>query len=360
MKMQSRRAKKQNKRPRRSPWKRLGMVCSLILLVAVALFLPQMIFQVQDGLLCAKTILDEKESVDVEALGTTYEKSLYKRLLNFAEGMAAEEIFYVATQNLDVTQEVYSFLKSADLYQGILVALMEFNMIPVRYWEDGATVNQWKQYVIYSDDYAKGVNFILWYIEVKDITEAVVKLLVDAETGTIYAVKTEDNQHFYYDSDGGYLYSEIWMEDVAPNFWYYFAIAYEASANIESTDSWIGQSTGRTDQESNVSYYESMYDKALVAGSSDESLYKYDEIMQKDALEREEAMLAYAQEEMLRKNAGYWKEGRTMCFRLPYQEVSLEVRMEIGEVGQQSKYINIYPQLLTGIREIYELIPEFA
>ena len=49
-----------------------------------------------------------------------------------------------------------------------------------------------------------------------------------------------------------------------------------------------------------------------------------------------------------------------MCFRLPYQEVSLEVRMEIGEVGQQSKYINIYPQLLTGIREIYELIPEFA
>ena len=34
-------------------------------------------------------------------------------------------------------------------------------MIPVRYWEDGATVNQWKQYVIYSDDYAKGVNFIL-------------------------------------------------------------------------------------------------------------------------------------------------------------------------------------------------------
>ena len=147
---------------------------------------------------------------------------------------------------------------------------------------------------------------------------------------------------------------------MAPNFWYYFAIAYEASANIESTDSWNGQSTGRTDQESNVSYYESMYDKALVAGSSDESIYKYDEIMQKDALEREEAMLAYAQEEMLRKNAGYWKEGRTMCFRLPYQEVSLEVRMEIGEVGQQSKYINIYPQLLTGIREIYELIPEFA
>lgn len=333
-------------RLRRSSWKRLGMACALVLLVAIAFYLPQVIFQVQDSLLCAKTILDEKESVDVEALGTTYEKSLYKRLLNFAEGLAAGEEFYVASQNLEVTQEVYDFLQAGvGLYEGIFTALIELDIIPVLFWEEGVVVNQWKQYVIYSDDYAKGVNFILWYIEVKDSSDAVVKLLVDAETGTMYAAKTEDNQHFYYDSDGSYLYSDTWMEDVAPNFWYYLASSYEASMAGEITSSWNvlnGESEvnfNNVDGEVGMSYVES-----------------YDETVQKEMT----AKLAESQKESLRENAGYWKEGRTMCFRLPYQEVSLEIRLEVGEVKKESKYINIYPQVLAGIRQVYELIPEFA
>ncbi|WP_460602040.1 hypothetical protein, partial [Escherichia coli] len=67
------------------------------------------------------------------------------------------------------------------------------NLIPIEVWENYYTITQWKQYVIYSDNYAKGVNFILWYIELEDLEGAKLKLLVDAEDNTLYGLKTENS-----------------------------------------------------------------------------------------------------------------------------------------------------------------------
>ena len=64
-------------------------------------------------------------------------------------------------------------------------------MIPVMIWESYYSVVTWKQYVIYSDHFEEGVNFILWYIEMQDEDGGTLKLLTDAEDNTLYGIKTE-------------------------------------------------------------------------------------------------------------------------------------------------------------------------
>ena len=44
----------------------------IIVVLAVALMIPQIIFQVQDRILCSDITLGQRESMNVEALGTTY------------------------------------------------------------------------------------------------------------------------------------------------------------------------------------------------------------------------------------------------------------------------------------------------
>ena len=63
--------------------------------VLAALWIPQIIFGLQDGILCRDTTLGQKESMDVEALSTTYEKSLAQRLKSFAEGLGEGDSYYV-------------------------------------------------------------------------------------------------------------------------------------------------------------------------------------------------------------------------------------------------------------------------
>ena len=62
-----------------------GLVIAIV--VIAALFLPQIIFRVQDDILCNDTVLGQKESMDVESLSTAYERSLTARMRNLAEGL---------------------------------------------------------------------------------------------------------------------------------------------------------------------------------------------------------------------------------------------------------------------------------
>ena len=60
-----------------------------------------------------------------------------------------------------------------------------------------------KQYVIYGENFAEGVNFIAWYIELGmgqiDGEKPVVKMLVDAKTGEIYATAADSRILPWYD-----------------------------------------------------------------------------------------------------------------------------------------------------------------
>ena len=60
---------------------------ALILLIMAAFFTPQIIFQIQDRILCGDTVLWQHESINVVALSASYETSLTDRMMNFAEVM---------------------------------------------------------------------------------------------------------------------------------------------------------------------------------------------------------------------------------------------------------------------------------
>lgn len=310
---------------------------ALAAFLGVAFFMPQIIFHVQDHVLWGKTMLSERERVDVESLGTAYEKSLAVRMQNYAEGLAAEDTFYVNEESFLVGEEIYDYLEQDFqlLNQEIIGVLLEGGLIPYSFYKMGYTVNQWKQYVIYSDNYTKGVNFILWYVELQDVNGVLLRLLLDAETDTIYALKTENNIPF----DKGKEYEnydylrKYWRNgNMAYELWCYFAL-----------------------------YYESITEKELSGYMDEEQMWGENAVISEAAETSGNVNAAGNEEAFGRKDVTYHlDEEDTMRYRLPYGEAYLDVLMKVEDTDQDLKYIFIYPNVTIGVRQIYEMIPEFA
>lgn len=311
-------------------------LAALVALISAAFFAPQIVFGIQDYLLCANTSLSKRETLDVEALGTTYEKSLNQRIMNYMDGLEAGENYYVAEQVLEINQEVYDFL-SDNLYHDIVLTYVDIGVIPIEFYKLEYTVTQWKRYVIYSENYDKGVSFILWYIELQDSMGAVMKLLADGEDGTIYALKTENNglleqsggdagknQNASY--NGG-IVDWIWIiyeEGYLAELWGRYTLYYEAMSRVE-TDVYIKEYLEQEEE-----YLE---DEAVLAKDVRWEIETFD----------------------------YDSEGCRIRFYLPYGEERLEVLVEISNVELGLKYITYRsPDFTMGIRQIYEKIPEFA
>lgn len=158
-----------------------------LFLVLSAAALPVLVFGVQDNIRCGKAVLGELEDVDIASFNTGYETDLYRRLLRFAEGKSKGESFYAAAQELDPDAELTDFLNSVQgLYQTSFLVWIDNGAIPKNVLE--YSLQSWKQYVIYGDDFSAGVNFILWYIELSDSGTSTLKLLMDAETGDLYGI----------------------------------------------------------------------------------------------------------------------------------------------------------------------------
>ncbi|MCI9436645.1 MAG: hypothetical protein HFH85_05665 [Lachnospiraceae bacterium] len=306
----------------------------IIVVLAAALMIPQIIFQVQDRILCSDIKLGQRESMNVEALGTTYEQSLQNRMQNFAEGLANLESFYVTSQNLSPDETLNSFLYSdVGLNNPLLMNFVYGNLIPIEIWDDYYTITQWKQYVIYSDNYAKGVNFILWYIEMEDGDGAKFKLLADAEDGTLYGVKTEGS--YLSGVPLGYmnLQEALRYGGSAVNVWTYYALYYRATiAEMKDFLFWAGKMGIDT------------------TGIEVDASYTGVEISRKEAAEAERQV-----QRMVRYQCETKESAR---FLLPYGETELDAILSIEERYFDKEYL--FPDITIGIRQIYEMIPEFA
>lgn len=175
-----------------------------ILLVLSALWLPKMFFDVSDALMYGKVTLTEQEEPDVLALTTGYEESLYRRLSGFAEGLAGQRQYYVDKQPKELTEEIRTLLFESefryntygvlgDFIIGLFSDSMGFSREEfeqrMRIGQTALELYQWKQYVIYSDDYAQGVNFVLWCFCLKNAIGDDLTILMDARDHTVYAVQ---------------------------------------------------------------------------------------------------------------------------------------------------------------------------
>ena len=314
------------------------MLLVLTALVAGAFLLPQIIFRIQDDIVCGNVVLGQRESMDVEMMSTAYEKSLASRMANFAGGLAEKETYYMTAQELEITDEVSDYVYSdAGIYQNIAATFIEGGLLPYNIWEEDYAVSHWKQYVIYSDDYAAGVNVILWYIEMKDDNGSVLKILADAEDGTIYGLKMENGQEIWMDRYGDYLRRYLMYDSMLTELWTYFMVYYEALSAERINDFYVLMEM-LGDMDINE-YLERKEELATITDGSD-MLWLYD-------LEPE--------------TAGYQVEEKNqITFYLPYGDTCLEVGIHVEEPEVQYDYNYIYPDLTVGIRQIYEMIPEFA
>ncbi len=323
----------------RTPLIFMGELFMLACLLIAASYTPQMIFQIQDSFLCNNTIIDKRESMDVESLSVTYEKSLGRRMKVFAEGVMAGENYYATFQTLSDSQEVYNYMESdMGMFQDLMLFLWDMEWVPYSFFKMEFFVNQWKQYVIYSDNYAEGVNFILWYIELQDKEGIVMKLLADAETGTIYAFKTENN-HYNAKTEFRPYDDETLFE-----YWNFLANYYEA-LSFETDDELV--------QELMKEYEMIKMNEQSAAYAINGNAYVYD------------WNIGQEKELMLRDNAGFQRKRNEMNFILPYGEASLDVciildKDSVFDDTMGIIYYFVSPNVTIGVRQIYEIIPEFA
>lgn len=314
--------------------KKIILYLVMIFLLMGAFLLPQAIFRIQDRILCRDITLGRRESMDVEALSTSYEKSLAVRMSNFSEGLAGNDSFYVTSQELEITREVTDFLYSeSGLNQDVLTVFAEGGLLPYELWKGSYAVTQWKRYVIYSDDYAKGVNYILWYIEMQDPDDAVFKLIIDAEDGTVYGLRTENNRKLLTENEQNYLLDFLGYNYVLTQLWGYFAIYYE----VMSEDS-----------------LEILYRWMEEGGWLDINHFLEEEVRGDEENWSEKLGISV-------ENMGYEMDAKnSVCFQMPYENTWLEIMIEVNNPEVQSAYRYRYPDLTMGVRQIYEMIPEFA
>lgn len=337
----------------------------LAAIIAAAFFIPQLLFYVKDVLLYRDIELSERESMDVEALSGNYERSLYQRMLNFSVGLEAGDSFYVTSKDLTVNQELEEYLFSnSGLYQSIMDELYSIDLIPFEFSNYQCTAVKWKQYVIYSDNYTKGVNFILWYIELESLDNITLKILADAETGTFYALRLENCSWVELDDEySSDKFRELFQEERMASLWVFFAMYFEA---FSSEQELMGMIAGRAGQESGATDNSGTH-LDIYGGETREEAEGDNYGIRVDSFEQNDYSIVITDDmvwEFLREKLSYSYQERQAVFRIPYGNNSLEVFLEFSawkpEESDLSDLSYMYPNVTLGIGKVYELIPEFA
>ncbi|MCM1063709.1 MAG: hypothetical protein NC420_04405 [Eubacterium sp.] len=345
--------KRKQSRRRNKPQARMVYAVSILTLTALvgmAFFSPGWFFGIQDSVRCSDTVLEERENVDVAVLSTNYESSFYQRMINFAENQDGSTHYYVASEELTDTAGLQDFLYSDNgLYNDRILALLEAGLITDRIFQ--CQVTAWKQYVIYSDDYAKGVNFILWYIELENPDESIgtYKLLLEANTGELYGLRADTGatipEYSYsehsleeflgvtaediLDEEGWMILAYLYSGLTESNFFQYYDLYHNAVGSI------YGYTTDFAGMEIGDAAFSELRLKLGVADEEEEQWL--------DFLRIHPTMLV-------------WDGGNRLEYTFPYGEGRLIFRMQMPEsVYYPWKIRNI----TVGFPAIYELIPEF-
>lgn len=370
-KIQNKKHKKYKQEKRNKRVIRYGAsIFVFVALVMSALWLPQVFFDFSDTLMYGQVNLAQQEKPDVMTLTTGYEESLYDRLAGFAEGLAGQRQYYVDEQSKEVTDEIRDFLFESelrfyargiytDIIIGVFAEMLGFALEDFAE-EAGLELKEWKQYVIYSDDYAQGVNFILWCFGLKNALGDELTILMDAHDYTIYAVqmtggmekamlKVEETELKTAD------YSEHYESDAAK--------ARNVSHLVDTI-----RMQGFAWMTLNI-YYEIIDQKELEQFSTqiEEIYFKWSinqqetitSVLSDSAGNDVEIYLKSGSAEAYGKDGESWygiEENGALYYRLPVGNEKVTFDMyNFGEVYDAGQ--NIYA--IMGILEIYELIPEF-
>ncbi len=165
---------------------------ALIILLGMALFAPKMVFSLQDTISLQRINLGRGEVWDITSLATKYEMSLGKRLESFAKGLKDSKAYYVTEVETNSKTEALEYLDEMRS-QDVFMTFLQGNSI-LDYLSSQKSVDIWKRYVVYDENYENGVAFLLGYITLHDENGRILNILLDTETGTIYYLKLESDE----------------------------------------------------------------------------------------------------------------------------------------------------------------------
>lgn len=323
----------------------IPVMAGMVILVIVALFLPQLFFALQDQYNMQRTELTERDKFDIANLNLTYEPKLSTRLKNFAE----EEKHYVTSIEYDVSDDaelteiltntffqqdfIYVLYGNGFLNDNLFLALdnlsMEDRMDANEYY---INVKEWKKYIFYGEELEEGVTLMAWYIDFFILDGTEIKVLADVESGTVYYLKeigSSATLNGWESKETILNQREMFYED-GQEYVYYYSIYYEA--NTEMIDDFFFEKEA---------YNAQIYDAEVTDEAYNAQSYNA-EVTEKEKEAIPIAIETVANVSRLSFPLYYGESGLTFSFEADFNRV----------------YNRACPNITIGIPEIGELVQE--
>lgn len=340
-------------------------VLGLLLLISTAFLGPGFVFDMQDKIRCREIVTKSPEEVDITSFNTGYETSMYKRMARFAEGLAGGEEYYVSVQNMEITTEIRDWLGNY-WYDSVGISMLIWSLGILPEEVLSYELIDWKRCVIYGDDFAGGVNFILWYMELGQEGKTVVKLLLDGETGDIYGVKTDFSSYSLVEGSAKYTrLSDAYGVNEAGTegglMWEWCVLFSEYFGGITELDG-ILKYLGEMGYEFLFNnYYE---DDVQINNRGGVQIVEQWEAETEDVLLYRTDTEEYDLDEMKSMlQMLYWEtdpEDGNMSFYFPYGENKMELCFRLnGKIRVFNKWGTRYMDVIFGFPEIYERVAAF-
>lgn len=334
-----------------------GLALAILLIAAFAV--PKLIFTIQDIVRGETMVLSAREKLDISAFGTSYERTLYKRMVSYADGIGEGRTYYVAAQDMEDTTELEAFLISSQtgMRQVGVQFLADLGFVPNFFnaWtniEGELEVKKWKQYVIYGDDFAEGVNFILRYVELEwNAGVYRMKLLLDGESGAVYGIRWEADRSNTDYADFSIVQREGINEETMWSLLYMLAL-------------YVGGYNEMLNEDDMVIMMELVYRYGWDLAEQIAETYEITQAVEALGYNWPEEKTQYIRDLIRKGNWRIEEDGNRLALEIPYGENTLDFVIE-SERGAAEERWHIYKRyiyyrdILLGFPDIYRLIPEF-
>lgn len=168
-------------------------ISALVLLIIAAIFLPQIIFTVQDNYQTNKVDVLNRDVLDILTMETSYSADVYTRLNKLASSGLGDLTIAVVESSIALGE----FNNIIDDVRNSEYMVHLASMVPDTFGDSLSYINASDvkisdRYIIYGEDYRDGVILMFWYMKIYLPTvNSYMELIVDSETYTIYYVSVE-------------------------------------------------------------------------------------------------------------------------------------------------------------------------
>lgn len=175
-------------------------VSALILLIVAAVFLPQIIFTVQDSYQTNQVDVLNRDVLDILALETSYSADVYTRLYKLAYSGIGNLTASAVESSIGLGEfnNIIEEVRNSE-YMEHLVTMVPDTFGDSLEYINASDVKISDRYIIYGEDYRDGVILMFWYMKIYLPTvNSYMELIVDSETYTIYYVSVEAEEEVTY------------------------------------------------------------------------------------------------------------------------------------------------------------------